>query len=176
MVGKPPVRNILMKEDKGDAPGRPDPLDDYSQVSEEALKRRVMVRAVLASAFLFCLYMFYYVARASLEEPSAANTRLVALTGSGIILLYLGLVRIDSGKWGLVHPVIPWGMGKIRIDRKFAALLVFANVALLLTALVAALSGFFSTKHGPQLMLILVMVLFIIDAGTIFVFSQLGEM
>jgi hypothetical protein len=164
-----------MQDHKESVTDGPDPLDDHSQVPDEALERRFILRVVLGTAFLFSLYGFSIVARASVDNPSGRNTGLAVLIGIGIILLYLGLVRIDSGKWGLVHPVIPWGIGRIRMDRKFTALLVFANIALLLTALIAFFSGFFSTKHGPRSLLILVMVWFIINAGTIFVFTQLGD-
>ena len=146
------------------------------QISDGALGRRQIFRGVIGVFSATCLYLFYRFFGLLLNDPS--SPLLWVMVGSligGMILLYLALVRVDSGKWSIVHPLIPRGIRTLRMDRKFVVLLAVGNVALFLLAMISVFSGYIFSRHGTEAMIVLGFVWVLINASTIFLFSVSGQ-
>ncbi len=120
---------------------RPDPLDDYNNISDESVEKRLILRSVLAGGLFICLYLFLRL----LDEGPADG---MIFFGAGVIAFYLALVRVDTGRWGLIHPLFFLGYRRLRRDTSVFGLLIGMDLLLAFMIGYSFYAGWVSAKGG----------------------------
>jgi hypothetical protein len=124
---------------------------------------RDFIRDLLRLLLVLCFLGFFLVL-GDFATYRAAPQPLPEFLGQVLVVVvlalacYLLLVRIETERWGLVHPVLRNGLAGIRANSDYKKILLVVNGCFLAMVVISVISGYVFSRSGRQFLVLCVSI------------------
>jgi hypothetical protein len=124
---------------------------------------RDFIRDILR-LYLVLLFLLFFFVLDDFATYQAAPQSLPEFLGQVLVVVvlvlacYLLLVRIETERWGLVHPVLRNGLAGIQANRDYQKILLVVNGCFLAMVAISVISGYVFSRSGQQFLVLCVSI------------------